>query len=41
MEYPVVGRLSGESEEALCSLCNGIDENGDPYVVLIEGVGRE
>ena len=41
MEYPVVGRLSGEREEALCSPCMGIDEKGDPYDVLIVGVGLE
>lgn len=41
IEYPVVGRLSGDSEDALCSPCMGIEENGDPYDVLIVGAGRE
>jgi len=41
MEYPVLGRLSGDRDDALCSLCIGIEEKGDAYVVLIVGVGRE
>jgi hypothetical protein len=40
IEYPVVGRLSGDSDELLWSFCIGMDENGDAYEVLIVGVGR-
>jgi hypothetical protein len=41
IEYPVVGRLSGDSDDALWSFCIGIDEKGDAYEVLIVGVGRD
>jgi hypothetical protein len=34
-----VGRLSGDMDDALCSI--GMEENGDPYDVFMVGVGRE
>jgi len=39
IEYPVAGRLSGETDEFWS--CIGMDEKGEPYEVLIVGVGRE